>query len=57
MKLVDLMLEDGQNFLDPITHTFHGGHLSPATKKRYEYALRSFSRFLVNMVLKSRHSA
>jgi hypothetical protein len=48
MKLVDLTLEDGQNFLDSITHTFHGGKLSPATKKGYKCAIRSFSRFLAN---------
>jgi site-specific recombinase XerD len=48
MKLADLTLEDGQDFLDSLTHTLHGGKLSPTTKKRYKCALRSFSRFLAN---------
>jgi hypothetical protein len=51
MKLVDLTLEDGQDFLDSITHTFYGGELSPATRKGYKCALRSFSRFLANSSL------
>lgn len=48
MKLADLTLEDGQSFLDSIADAFHGGKLSPATKKRYKCAIRSFSRLLTN---------
>jgi site-specific recombinase XerD len=48
MKLADLTLDDGQSFLDSLEHAFHGGQMSPATKKRYKCAVRSFSRFLAN---------
>jgi site-specific recombinase XerD len=46
MKLADLTLEDGQRFLNSIEHAYHGGQMSPQTKKGYKSALRSFSLFL-----------
>ena len=51
MKLADLTLEDGQSFLDSIEHAYHGGQISPATKKGYKCALRSLTRFLANSSL------
>jgi hypothetical protein len=46
LKLKDLTLVDGQDFLDSLTNHNNGLPLRFAQKKKYRSALRSFSRFL-----------
>lgn len=48
MQLADLTYSDGQDFLDSLSHAYHGTPMSPQTQKQYKCALRSFGRFAAN---------